>query len=46
MYYSFFVSVQNFTFPEGVAYPIGGEDKIHTHIMLRIHYDNPEEISG
>ena len=41
-----FVSTQNFTFPEGVALPIGGEDRIHTHVLLEMHYDNPEEISG
>ena len=39
-------SLQNHTFPEGIALPIGGEDKIHTHILLEMHYDNPEEIPG
>ena len=39
-------SLQNHTFPEGIALPIGGEDKIHTHMLLEMHYNNPEEISG
>ena len=38
--------LQDHTFPEGIALPIGGEDKIHTHMLLEMHYDNPEEISG
>ena len=40
------ISLQNHTFPEGIALSIGGEDKIHTHILLEMHYDNTEEISG
>ena len=39
-------SLQNHTFPEGIALPIGGEDKIHTHVLLEMHYNNPEEIPG
>ena len=37
---------QDFTFPEGIGLPIGGDDKIHTHVLLEMHYDNPDEISG
>ena len=40
------ISTQDFRFPEGVALPIGGEDKIHTHVLIEMHYDNPEERSG
>ena len=40
------ISTQDVIFPEGVALPIGGEDKIHTHVLLEMHYDNPEELSG
>ena len=39
-------SLQNHTFPKDIALSIGGEDKIHTHILLEMHYDNPEEVSG
>ena len=39
-------STQKFTYPEGVALPIGGEDRIHTHILLEMHYDNFDELSG
>ena len=39
-------STQDFRFPEGVALPIGGEDRIHTHVLIEMHYDNPEELSG
>ena len=42
----FLDSLQNNTFPEGVALPIGGEDKMHTHVLLIMHYDNHEEIPG
>ena len=38
--------LQNFTYPDGVGLPIGGEDEVHTHLMLEIHYDNPDELSG
>ena len=40
------ISLQGHTYPEGVGLPIGGEDKIHTHVLLEMHYDNPEERSG
>ena len=40
------ISKQDLTFPEGVALPIGGEDKIHTHALIEMHYDNPEELPG
>ena len=42
----FYISTQNFTYPEGIALPIGGEDKIHTHVMIEMHYDNPQELTG
>ena len=42
----FYISTQDFVFPEGIALPIGGEDKIHTHILIEMHYDNPQELSG
>ena len=37
---------QDFIFPENAALPIGGADKIHTHVLLEMHYDNPDEVSG
>ena len=37
---------QDFIFPENAALPIGGTDKIHTHVLLEVHYDNPDEVSG
>ena len=40
------ISTQDFVYPEGIALPIGGDDKIHTHIMIEMHYDNPQELSG
>ena len=40
------ISTQDLTYPEGVTFPIGGEDKIHTHVLIEMHYDNPEELSG
>lgn len=42
----FYIPLQDFTFPEGVALPIGGDDKIHTHALLEMHYDNPDELDG
>ena len=42
----FCTSIQDFKLPEGAALPIGGEDKIHTHVLMEIHYDNPKELSG
>ena len=42
----FYISYQDFVYPEGIALPIGGEDKIHTHVLIEMHYDNPQEISG
>ena len=40
------VSTQDFIFPENAALPIGGADRIHTHYLLEMHYDNPDEVSG
>ena len=36
---------QDFTFPENVAYPFGGEGAPE-YIVMQIHYDNPHEIKG
>ena len=33
-------------FPEELALPFGGEDRIHTHMLLDMHYDNPDELEG
>lgn len=38
--------LQDFVFPEDAAFPIGGADKIHTHFVLEMHYDNPNLIPG
>ena len=40
------ISSQEFVFPENAALPIGGENKIHKQVLLEIHYDNPDELSG
>ncbi|XP_065897525.1 putative DBH-like monooxygenase protein 2 isoform X2 [Dysidea avara] len=40
------VGGNDFIFPENAALPIGGTDKIHTHYLLEMHYDNPDEVSG
>ena len=40
------ISTQDYILPEGVAFPLGGEDKIHTHVLMEMHYDNPDLISG
>ena len=36
---------QNYTFPEDVAFPLGGNDHPFK-IMLEVHYDNPESKDG
>ena len=38
--------LQDFVFPENVAFPIGGAGKVHTHFVLEMHYDNPNFIPG
>ena len=38
--------LQDFVFPEEVAFPIGGDDKVHTHFVLEMRYDNPNFIPG
>ncbi|XP_065899415.1 putative DBH-like monooxygenase protein 2 [Dysidea avara] len=43
---SWAVSGNDFTYPADIALPIGGADKIHTHYLLEMHYDNPDKISG
>ena len=37
--------LQDFVFPEDVAYPIGGENG-HKFLVLEIHYDNQQMIEG
>ena len=37
--------LQEFVYPEDVAYPIGGEGNPQ-YVILEMHYDNPAEISG
>ena len=37
-------TAQDFRFAEEGALAIGGEDRIHTHVVIEMHYDNPEEI--
>ena len=37
--------LQDFVFPEDVAYPIGGESG-QKFLVLEIHYDNPQMIEG
>ena len=39
------LTMQDFLYPEDVAYPIGGEGNPH-YIILEMHYDNPAEVSG
>ena len=33
---------QDFTYPDNVAYPFGGEG----YIMMELHFDNPKQIEG
>ena len=40
------INTQDFIFSDNVALPIGGMDNIHTHYLLEMHYDNPDEVSG
>ncbi len=40
------VLLQDFIFPNGVAYPIGGQASSVEYILLEIHYDNPDLTSG
>lgn len=40
------IGATDYALPEGVAFPIGGDDKIHTHVLFEMHYDNPGEIDG
>ena len=42
---SFIVHTQDYTFPEDVAFPLGGNDRPFK-IMLEVHYDNPESVNG
>ena len=37
--------MQEFVYPQDVAYPIGGEGNLNI-IVLEIHYDNPNGDSG
>ena len=37
--------LQDFVFPEDVAYPIGGAGNSR-YLLLELHYDNPNLISG
>ena len=36
--------LQDFVFPNDVAYPIGGKGQ--QYIVLEIHYDNPQMVEG
>lgn len=36
-----FLALQDFVFPDGVAYPIGGP-VAQKYVVLEVHYDNPE----
>jgi len=40
------LNTQDLVFPDNVALPIGGTNNIHTHCLLEMHYDNPDELSG
>lgn len=37
--------MQGFTYPQDVAYPIGGEGTPR-YVVLEMHYNNPAEVSG
>lgn len=37
--------MQGFTYPQDVAYPIGGEGTPQ-YVVLEVHYNNPTEVSG
>ena len=36
---------QDFIYPEGVAYPVGGPGQ-EEFLVLEIHYDNPTNVPG
>ena len=37
--------IQEYTFPENVAFPLGGFDQPYK-IMLEVHFDNPNGVDG
>ena len=37
--------LQDFIYPENVAYPLGGPDTPR-YVVIEIHYDNPMQHSG
>ena len=39
------IITQDFVYPNNVAYPFGGEGQPQ-YILLELHYDNPQMISG
>lgn len=38
-------TTQDFVYPNNVAYPFGGEGEPQ-YLLIELHYDNPEMISG
>ena len=45
-YFTFYIPRdQDFYYPENVAYPVGGPGNSQ-FIMLEMHYDNPQLVSG
>ena len=38
--------MQDFRYPNGVAFPIGGPTSTVEYILLEMHYDNPDMDEG
>ena len=41
-----FPFLQDFHFPEGVALPLGGPHSPVGHVLIEVHYDNQQLVSG
>ena len=38
--------LQDFVLPDNVALPVGGVDSSYPYVVMQLHYDNPNGISG
>lgn len=45
IYWIFFLPLQDFNYPENVAYPVGGQGNPE-FIVLEMHYDNQQVVAG
>ena len=37
---------QDFFLPEGIAIPLGGPNSAVSHVLIEVHYDNQQLVSG